>query len=436
MTRVAVPFANSPIPDDVTWRRLARLWLGTGVIPPEQASASVYATALGVFADASGLNVKVRPGEAYIDGGYFADDTQQTLPINAPDATNPRIDRVVLRWDGPNNVAEYAVLQGTPAVTPTPPAATQNQGGRWEVVLADINVASGVTNIAASAVTDRRTFAGARTELGGTQQQNLLVNGGFEVAQRGIGPFTANNGYTLDQWFASYQGTARFSVAPETTIVDAGSAQSLKFVFTQGGAGEIATISQKVEDFKELRGRTLTLSVRYRGDGGASIPRLVLYDGTISFAAVGTNVADWQTLTVTYAIPPAATTIWAQFGATGAAGTWYLDNATLAVGTVPLAYVPRHPHDELARCQRYYERLITSVRVTAGNGGEIYDYPLIFQAAKGGTASLTITPGTRNGVRTLIVDSAYSGGCRLELVTDIPGDVYALNDGLTVEWNP
>lgn len=164
MTKVALPFSNSPIADDIMWRRMARLWLGTGVIPPAHVSVPVYATALLVFGDASGLNVKVSPGEAYVDGGYFAQDTQQTLPINGPDPSNSRIDRVVLRWDGPNNTADYAVLQGTPAVTPTPPAVTQNQGGRWEVALADVRVNGGVTNIAAGVVTDIRPLAAPRSD--------------------------------------------------------------------------------------------------------------------------------------------------------------------------------------------------------------------------------------------------------------------------------
>lgn len=164
MVKIALPFANTPIADDVTWRRMARLWLGTGVIPPSQVSAPVYAPGLLVFGDASGFNVKVQPGEAYVDGGYFAQDAQQTLPINAPDPTNPRIDRVVLRWDGPANTADYVVLQGTPAVSPTPPAVTQDQGGRWEVPLADVRVNVGATNIAAGVVTDIRPLAAPRAD--------------------------------------------------------------------------------------------------------------------------------------------------------------------------------------------------------------------------------------------------------------------------------
>lgn len=153
---------NSPILNDVAWRRFARLWAGTGVVSPGNVSVAAFAPAMLVSADASGFNVKVSPGEAVVDGGYFADDATITLPIGGPNATNPRIDLVVLRWDGPNNLADYIVLQGTPAAVPVVPAPTQVQGGRWELPLAEVRVNVGVTNIAASAVTDRRAFAAPR----------------------------------------------------------------------------------------------------------------------------------------------------------------------------------------------------------------------------------------------------------------------------------
>lgn len=169
MPKIAVPMANTPILDDVTWRKMARLWRGSGVVSAGNASGPDYAAALAVTADASGFNVKVGAGEAYLDGGYYADDTvQRTLAINAPDATNPRIDRVVLRWDGPNNLADLVVLQGTPAASPAVPTLTQNRGGRWEEALAQVRVNVGVTNIAAGAVTDERRFTGGVSAADGT----------------------------------------------------------------------------------------------------------------------------------------------------------------------------------------------------------------------------------------------------------------------------
>ena len=38
-----------------------------------------------------------------------------------------------------------------------------------------------------------------------------------------------------------------------------------------------------------------------------------------------------------------------------AAGTYYVDNAMLVVGSQPADYAPLHPADDLARCLRYYE---------------------------------------------------------------------------------
>src|SRR5499427_9021761 len=53
-----------------------------------------------------------------------------------------------------------------------------------------------------------------------TARLNLLTNGGFEIWQRGNGPFTANGVYTSDRWFIALQGTDTLSVSKDTTNVD------------------------------------------------------------------------------------------------------------------------------------------------------------------------------------------------------------------------
>jgi len=200
LTKLAIPFADSPILDDIQWRRMARLWRGEGVIHPSVVSSAAYNAALAVTADASGYNVKVGAGEAYLDGGYYADDTaQRTLAINAPDATNPRIDRVILRWDGPNKLADLFVLQGMPAVTPAVPALTQNRGGRWEEALAQVRVNVGVTNIAASAVTDERrisqpSWVPPRAKLTSTSTQSIPNAQPTQVAFNAVAVF--NDSFT------------------------------------------------------------------------------------------------------------------------------------------------------------------------------------------------------------------------------------------------
>lgn len=137
-----------------SWAAMARRWLGTGVIRD-------YLNQLEVFADSSGMQVKVKSGAEWIEGYYFESDAQETVAIATADATNPRIDRVVVRLDRTGNVIDFAVLTGTPAATPAAPALTQTTGGLWEESLAQVRVEAAVGTIAAAKVTDERAFAGA-----------------------------------------------------------------------------------------------------------------------------------------------------------------------------------------------------------------------------------------------------------------------------------
>ena len=133
------------------WAEMASLWRGTGVHP-------TLLNKLEVFADSSGMQVKVKSGVAWMEGFFFKSDAQETLAIAASNPTNPRIDRVVVRLDRINNNVNLAVLTGTPAGAPVVPALTQTST-TWEISLARVAVAAGATTIAAGNVTDERAYS-------------------------------------------------------------------------------------------------------------------------------------------------------------------------------------------------------------------------------------------------------------------------------------
>lgn len=131
---------------------MARLWLGDGVVDG-------YANELLVFADNTGLQVKVSTGAAWEQGAYYENDAIKTLTITAPHATNPRIDRVVLELDWVANTITAKVIPGTAAVSPTAPPLTQTLGTLWQISLAQVAVAALPTSsIVAGNVTDERVF--------------------------------------------------------------------------------------------------------------------------------------------------------------------------------------------------------------------------------------------------------------------------------------
>lgn len=185
----------------------------------------------------------------------------------------------------------------------------------------------------------------------GLDLQRLLTNGGFEINQRG-GTVTANNAYAHDRWQIKIAGTSTFSITNETTIVDTGSGASLKNVYVHNSASQI---DQKIEDYLQLRGKTVTFTIRIRQGVSSTCYPYIQDSGSKTYGATSTTTGSFVTLSVTLAIGASATsvTVGVEFRATD---TCYLDNAMLVVGdTAPQNYAPLHPAEDLARCQRYYE---------------------------------------------------------------------------------
>jgi hypothetical protein len=110
------------------------------------------------FADNSGMNVKVRAGEALVRGHYYKSTAVETLTVTAADPTNPRVDLVVLELDPIANSIILKVIAGTPASSPVAPTPVQTDAAVYQQVIATVAVAVGVFSIESADVTDSRTF--------------------------------------------------------------------------------------------------------------------------------------------------------------------------------------------------------------------------------------------------------------------------------------
>jgi hypothetical protein len=110
------------------------------------------------FADSSGMNVKVRSGQALVRGHYYDSTATETLTIANADLSNPRIDLVVLRLDPTANSIVLAVITGTPNSSPSAPALTQTVGAVYELPLAEVYVNTATATIAPEDVTDLRVI--------------------------------------------------------------------------------------------------------------------------------------------------------------------------------------------------------------------------------------------------------------------------------------
>lgn len=103
---------------------------------------------------ASGMVVTVGTGRAWIEGHYYINDTPHTFSPTVAPVGGARYDRVMLRLDKNLAVRSVALMyvQGEASNNPTKPQPVR-EGNVFDIVLADVYVASGATS---AVVTDTR----------------------------------------------------------------------------------------------------------------------------------------------------------------------------------------------------------------------------------------------------------------------------------------
>lgn len=154
------PFDSGPGANSMadSWRKFMKGLGSAGVIQDSLLECEVYA-------DSSGLQVKMKPGECWIRGHWAEFVTEKTHPIATPvpSAGQERKDLVVLRCRFNQSKIELDVLQGFQASigNAVPPAVTENST-LWEIPLAIVTVAAGVVSIAPTAVADNRRYMGQK----------------------------------------------------------------------------------------------------------------------------------------------------------------------------------------------------------------------------------------------------------------------------------
>lgn len=221
----------------------------------------------------TGLQVVLAPGNALIRYGSSAVASARevslvnnfNLAVGTPDASNPRIDLVVVYVDNSvslpsgtpsaanldgKGVAKAKIVPGTPAATPAAPNATAIQAsvgaGNPYTVVAQVRVNAGVLVIASDKITDARSmvFATSGTKLGsvssstpqsGIGQTATQVTGlscpvvvpaggrGVRISAfiSGLYSVTNNNAMELSIWDGPV-GTGTLLVTSETFSISAG----------------------------------------------------------------------------------------------------------------------------------------------------------------------------------------------------------------------
>ncbi|MCP3805368.1 hypothetical protein NLX83_39490 [Allokutzneria sp. A3M-2-11 16] len=144
--------AGADVRED-TWRAMMRHMRGSTFGDGVLRTAS---TALEVYADSTGLQVKVRTGEAWLRAAWGQSTAEKIQSLAAAHASLARKDRIILRNDFVLNRLEIDVLTGT-AGAGVAPALTQTTA-KWEIGLGIVDVPATDTSIDAAQVADNRTW--------------------------------------------------------------------------------------------------------------------------------------------------------------------------------------------------------------------------------------------------------------------------------------
>ncbi|MFF4054604.1 tail fiber domain-containing protein [Streptomyces sp. NPDC001708] len=180
MAITSYPFDAQSI-TETDYSRLFREFQSTGV------ADGVGGSAFSVFADGTGMTVKVNAGFAIVRGHAIYSTATEVLTVAASN-TSSRVDRVVLRLDPAANSITLAVKTGTTGSS-TPPVLTQTDTGTYEFGLATVTVGANVTSISAASVQGERQFLG-----------NTV--GGWTTGTRPASPRTGRLGFntTTSTW--------------------------------------------------------------------------------------------------------------------------------------------------------------------------------------------------------------------------------------------
>lgn len=105
---------------------------------------------------ASGMDVTVQTGYANIEGKVRFFDTATTFTLAPASGTYPRIDTIVVERNDTDREITVKYVQGTYSGSTPTPTAPVRAAGVYQIVLAQIYVAVGATEIAQGNITDTR----------------------------------------------------------------------------------------------------------------------------------------------------------------------------------------------------------------------------------------------------------------------------------------
>ena len=254
-----------------------------------------------------------------------------------------------------------------------------------------------VGNDGETLVADSSTSTGLRYQGHIEAGKNFLINGGFDIWQRGTSSTASSTYATADRWFQLIESGSG-TWAQETTVVPTGSTYSLKF--TASATSSIYPI-QAIESLNATRlaGQRVTFSGQVAASTSTAMSMIVSHSSStdVSPGASWTNLTAVSGGTATptsttfvpisgvFDIPSTAKSIRVIIRTTSTIANGvvvYWGNLQLELGSVATTFSRAGGtiQGELAACYRYYQRYIsnggtytlTGFRGIAGSATALY----------------------------------------------------------------
>jgi hypothetical protein len=279
------------------------------------------------------------------------------------------------------NSAQWVELKSSASVSSEVDVRLSNA----EADIDDLETANSSVREISLGGTGASTLSGAQANLGIVLSHNYIINGAFDIWQRGIGP-TTGDVYVADRWKAQ--------IASQTVQRSTDTPVGFKYsAIISRSAGTINYIVQKIESDTSalLVGKTITVSFWAKNAGTDESLEAQLYyaDSTDNFTTTtifGSPVVvtssfetSWTRYSATFEnlSSSIANGIQLQIVGKTVASTdghsFYLTGVQLEEGTVATPFRRNQPNiqAELAACQRYYYR-------RTSKGANAYPLPMGF----------------------------------------------------------
>ena len=334
-------------------------------------------------------------------------------------------------------------------------------------------------------MTKARDIADNAGQGGGGGSKNVVINGAMQVAQRGTSQTSvaAQGYYTVDRFEIQMSSAGRFTMTQESDGPN-GFANSIKLACTTAdtsiGSGEILTLrtvleSQDLQRFKKgtSEAEKMTLSFYVKGNAAATyMAELEDRDNSRNNTVKFNVTTDWTRVSITFNADTTGAfdddnaeglriNFWLHAGSTYNSGTYtentwassvsankavgidsffdstsrtfFITGVQLEAGDKATDFEHRTYADELARCQRYYEKGLVGAAGGLSNGSGYTGSMVNYNVSK--RAAATLAQSNQNYAQTYL-NNIVLGITGAHNVNDVNGFHFiAINGGAATNYN-